>query len=199
MVCTGNVCRSPLAERLGAAQLGRLLGEDARLVRIASAGTRAVVGSSMDPASARVLARLGGDPTGFRARQLTDSMARLADLTLTLTRDHRHQVLARAPRAMSRTFTLIEAAGLLELVDPVESVASAAPAERLRSLTRAMAAARSLRSSRSDDDVLDPIGLADDVHAQVGSVVAWALRPVLDRVAAALAPGTVPLGERSRR
>ena len=191
MVCTGNVCRSPLAQRVGSAHLRRLLGEDAGLIRIVSAGTRAVVGSDMDPASARVLCELGGDPAGFRARQLADAMAVRADLTLTMTRSHRHEVLARAPRAMSRTFTLLEAAGLLELVGPDGAADAGTPAERVRSLTRAMAAARCRRPSRGEDDVLDPIGLPEEVHAQVGQVIADALVPVLDRIAAAVL-GTEP-------
>jgi protein-tyrosine phosphatase len=199
VVCTGNVCRSPLAERLGRAHLGRLLGEDAGLLRIESAGTRAVVGAQMHPDSAEVLGRLGGDLTGFQARQLTDGMAVRADLTLTLTREHRHQVLARAPRALSRTFTLLEAAALLQLVDPCDAALGATPAERFRALTNALATARSVRPSRSDDDILDPIGLPAEIHAQVGQVVADGLVPVLDRITAALTPVPArPVVERSR-
>ena len=97
-----------------------------------SAGTRAVVGSAMDPASARVLQELGGNPEGFRARQLTDQLAAAADLTLTMTRDHRRDVLGRAPRAMSRTFTLREAAGLLGLLDDEAPLLDADPADRAR-------------------------------------------------------------------
>jgi protein-tyrosine-phosphatase len=197
VVCTGNICRSPLAERLARAQLARLLGDDAGTVRVVSAGTRAVVGAAMEPASARVLAQLGGDPGGFRARQLTDAMAAAADLTLTMTRDHRRQVLARAPRAMSRTFTLREAAGLLDLLGsepgPSAGTPAGTPVERARALVRAMAAARPRLPSRAEDDVLDPIDHPDTVHAQIGQVVADALVPVLEHLTAALArrPGDV--------
>ena len=199
MVCTGNVCRSPLAERVGRAHLGRLLGEDAGLIRIESAGTRAVVGVPMHPASAEVLGCLGGDPTGFRARQLTDGMAVRADLTLTLTREHRHQVLARAPRAMSRTFTLLEAAALLQSVEPCGTALGTTPPERFRALISALAMARSGRPSRRDDDVLDPIGLPAEFHAQVGQIVADALVPVLEQLTAALVPAAArPVVGRSR-
>jgi protein-tyrosine phosphatase len=57
-VCTGNICRSPSAERLATAA-----GASA-----SSAGTRAVIGHPMHPESARVLRDLGGDPDGFVAR-----------------------------------------------------------------------------------------------------------------------------------
>src|SRR5919107_4650993 len=116
LVCTGNICRSALGERLGRAYLADVLGEDAGAVRLVSAGVQAVVGSAMHPDSALVLRGLGGSPDGFVARQLVDDMAIDADLTLTMTRQHRRTVLRGAPRALSRTFTLREAADLVELV-----------------------------------------------------------------------------------
>jgi protein-tyrosine-phosphatase len=186
LVCTGNICRSPLAERVGRDLLDRMLGRDAGLVQIVSAGTRAVVGAEMNPASARVLAELGGDPCGFRARQLTDEMAAGADLTLTMTREHRHHVLGRAPRAMSRTFTLREAAGLLDLLKSDVCLAGSSPEERARALVRAMAAARSCRPGSGADDVLDPICQPDEVHSHVGQLVVDALVPVLEHLATAL-------------
>ncbi|MGI8646044.1 MAG: low molecular weight phosphotyrosine protein phosphatase, partial [Nocardioides sp.] len=68
LVCTGNICRSPTAERVTRAfavkhGLSRLTAS--------SAGTRAVVGYGMEPTAAEVLRTLGGDPKGFRARQLS--------------------------------------------------------------------------------------------------------------------------------
>lgn len=186
VVCTGNICRSPLAERLGRARVADLLGSGADRLLVVSAGTRAVVGSAIDPASARALRELGGDPDGFVARQLTDELVASADLTLTMTRDHRREVLARAPRALSRTFTLREAAGLLELVSEDEDD-TGTPGERARALVRRMAAARSLRPSGREDDVLDPIGRPADVHARTGAVIAEALDPVVRRLARAVA------------
>lgn len=186
VVCTGNVCRSPLAERLGRARLAARL-DDPDAVRLASAGTRAVVGAAMDPQAAQVLERLGGDPTGFRARQLDDGMAAGADLVLTMSRNNRREVLSRAPRALSRTFTLREAAGLLDLVGP-ETVEPPSD-DPARALVRRMAAARAAWRSSAADDIRDPIGQSPDVHASVGAAIADALLPVLDRLATALAQG----------
>jgi protein-tyrosine-phosphatase len=191
-VCTGNICRSPLAERLARAHLARALGPDTGSVRLVSAGTQAVPGRGMDPASARVLAELGGDPTGFGSRQLTGALVGSADLTLTMTRRHREEVLARAPRALATTYSLREAAGLLELVPagplPGElPLPGEQPRERVRALVRQLAGARARRSSGPDDDVRDPIGQPADVHEQVGEVIADALHPVLDRLVAVLA------------
>ncbi len=89
LVCTGNICRSAMAERLGRAYLAEALGEHADEVHLSSAGVQAVVGSAMHPDSALVLRGFGGDPEGFVARTLVDDLAIDADLTLTMTRQHR--------------------------------------------------------------------------------------------------------------
>lgn len=185
LVCTGNICRSALAERLSRAFLNEALGEYAGEVRLVSAGVGAVVGSGMHPDSALVLRGLGGDPDDFRARQLVDDMAIDADLTLTMTRAHRREVLKVAPRALSRTFTLREAADLLQLVGDDVDLPGENLAERARALVRAMGMARSHRQSDSeDDDILDPIGRPLEVHQEVGEAVAAALIVVLGRIVA---------------
>ena len=184
LVCTGNICRSALAERLGRAYLDEVLGPDAGVVQLVSAGVQAVVGSAMHPDSALVLRGLGGTPEGFVARQLIDDMAIDADLTLTMTRQHRRDVLRGAPRALSRTFTLCEAADLVELVGDDINLPGRGLAERARNLVAELAAARSRRQSSADDDIRDPIGQPAEVHAEVGDAVAGALIPVLARIAA---------------
>jgi protein-tyrosine-phosphatase len=182
VVCTGNICRSALAERLGRAYLDQVLGEHADQVRIVSAGTSAVVDSAMHPDSALVLRGLGGDPGEFRARQLADGMATETDLTLTMTRGHRDVVLSRAPRALARTFTLREAADLLARVGDAPLDGASLP-ERARKLVQLMAAARSERHADEDDDVRDPIGQPLEVHDEVGTVIVETLLPVLRRIA----------------
>ena len=131
-----------------------------------------------------MLQGLGGDPAGFTARQLVDDMAIDADLTLTMTRQHRRDVLRLAPRALTRTFTLREAAGLLETVGEDVEVHGDDLAERARNLVRELAAARSRRQSGAADDIRDPIGLPAEVHQEVGDAVAGALLRVLSRIAA---------------
>ncbi|XVA01283.1 low molecular weight phosphatase family protein [Prescottella equi] len=106
-VCTGNICRSPIAERLASAWSAR---SDTIDLTVASAGTRAVVGSPMEPKAAQVLSDLGGSPDGFVARQINPAVASSADLVLTMTEEHRDAVLKLSPRHLKRTFTLLEAA-----------------------------------------------------------------------------------------
>ena len=97
-VCIGNVCRSPVAERL----LGDRLGAG---FEVSSAGVRAVVGSGVHPDSLAELERLGGVGDGFAARQLQAPMLREADLVLTATVDLRRVVLEEEPPVLRRTFT----------------------------------------------------------------------------------------------
>jgi protein-tyrosine phosphatase len=80
-VCTGNICRSPPAERLTRAYAEH---HGLSAMTASSAGIRAVVGYGMEPTAARVLIELGGDPRGFRARQLSTAMVDEADLVLTM-------------------------------------------------------------------------------------------------------------------
>nr|WP_275585365.1 hypothetical protein [Blastococcus saxobsidens] len=183
MVCTGNICRSALAERLGRAYLDERLGDLAADIQLISAGTQAVVASEMHPLSALVLAGFGADAGAFRAQQLTEQQPAHADLTLTMTRAHRRDVLEMAPRGLSRTFTLREAAALLELVPPEAGRAGGGFRESAGSLVAALAAARSRREAGAEDDVRDPIGRPAEVHEEVGELIAGALLPLLGRLA----------------
>lgn len=187
-VCTGNICRSPLAERLGQLYVDAASAEHGGAVLLSSAGTHAVVGSGMDPHSATVLGGLGGDPAGFRARRLTEEDLLSADLVLTMAREHRRAALALAPRMMARTFTLLEAADLVRLTG---DGAPAALTARASAVVKEMAAARSRRVGGAHDDVADPIGRTIDVHQEVGEVIAGALDVVLGRIVGAHATHSV--------
>ncbi|SNS90505.1 protein-tyrosine phosphatase [Geodermatophilus saharensis] len=181
VVCTGNICRSPLAERLGRAFLDETAGAEAADLGIGSAGTRAVVGSGMHPHSAEVLRGLGGDPADFRARQVTRELLVAADLTLTLTRAHRQEVLALDPRGLSRTFTLLEARDLLGSVTDDLPPSGPDAGEAQRSLVRRLHAARSRRRGGPADDVRDPVDGPLEVHQEVGDLISEALLPLLTR------------------
>jgi protein-tyrosine phosphatase len=182
LVCTGNICRSALAERLGRAYLDEVLGDDAGAVELSSAGTQAVVGSTMHPDTALVVQGFGGDPATFRARQLVDAFVVDADLILTMTRAHMQDTLQESPRVLSRTFTLREAADLVSSIDEDRSLPGSGLAERARSLVQEMASRRSGRRARAADDVPDPIGRPVEVHLEAGELIAGALIPVLARI-----------------
>ncbi|QCB94547.1 low molecular weight phosphatase family protein [Cellulomonas shaoxiangyii] len=175
-VCTGNICRSPVVERL---LRQRLAGTD---VVVESAGTHAVVGAPVSRPMVPLLAGAGADAGGFAARQLTPAVLRDVDLVVTLTRGHRSAVVEHAPAAVRRTFTLLELARLLRHVDPAAlAAAGATPGERVRALPALAAAVRHL-AGVGEDDVVDPIGQSDAVYRASFDAMA----PAVDALAAAL-------------
>ncbi len=178
-VCTGNLCRSPIAERLAAVwlQACEWLRDDE--VRITSAGLRAADGHPMNPPSAAALIELGGDPAGFRSQRLTSKLAADADLVLTMTRRHRRSVLELAPHGLRRTFTLTEAAELLRSAD-LDGLDRTPLVDRARHLGPRLDAQRAWRASSSSDDIEDPIGRRLPVHQQAARTIATALRPLTD-------------------
>ncbi|MDQ2749132.1 MAG: hypothetical protein M3Y44_06360, partial [Actinomycetota bacterium] len=102
-VCTGNICRSPMAERLLQARI------DASLpLRTASAGTAGLSGWGMDAPSALVLRELGGDGEGHSAQRLSPRLVADADLILTAEVEHRDAAIRADHSARGRAFTLRE-------------------------------------------------------------------------------------------
>ena len=112
-ICTGNVCRSPLAERL--LQSGLDEAAPGAFV-VSSAGVRALVGEPAQPGSAAIAERLGASLETFVAQQLTGRHVSEADLILVLAEAHRAPALALGPAALKRTFTLREFARIVELL-----------------------------------------------------------------------------------
>ncbi|MFA3842778.1 arsenate reductase/protein-tyrosine-phosphatase family protein [Streptomyces aureus] len=102
-ICTGNVHRSVLAERLLAARLA-----PGSAVRPESAGTQARPWSGMEASTRAVLEELGGDGSGFAARPLTAQLVAEATLVLGLAHEHREAAVRLAPTALRRCFTLKE-------------------------------------------------------------------------------------------
>lgn len=158
-VCTGNVCRSPMAERLTRHGLARRLGGGAAGMVVESAGTWGHEGAPMEAHAAAVLAEYGADPSGFTGRELLDDHVIDADLVLTATRDHRAQVISMGHAAGLRTFTLKEFTRLVRAIDTT-TLPEGSVTERARALVRAAAALRGwlLAPSPDADEVHDPYG-----------------------------------------
>jgi protein-tyrosine phosphatase len=118
-VCTGNICRSPMAEKMFADQLRRRGLSEA--VRVTSAGTGDWhVGSSADVRAARVL-RAHGYPTDHRAAQVDDDHL-AADLVVALGRNHvrmlRQLGVDENRIRMLRSFDARSGAFVLDVEDP---------------------------------------------------------------------------------
>lgn len=176
-ICTGNICRSPTAERLALAY-----GAQLQIPHFfaSSAGTRAVIAHPMHEEAALVLKSLGADPSDFAARQLTPRIAANADLILTMTRSHRDRVLELAPNRLKRTFTLSEASRLVSdhNAQSISDLVDFRPQLKLG----------------GDVDIADPIGQSSEVFADIGTHIAELLPPVMELCRRASRPvGAEPL------
>jgi protein-tyrosine phosphatase len=156
-VSTGNVCRSPLAERLLEHELDAALGDGAAAFRLVSAGTWGHDGAAMEPHARQVLLERGVRHTGFVARELLPEHLAVADLVLTGSAEQRHQVTLLDPHAVARAFTLREFARLARDLD-VAHLPVPAPA-RARELVARIAARREQPpAGPGQDDIADPYG-----------------------------------------
>jgi protein-tyrosine phosphatase len=111
IVCTGNTCRSPMAEAIGRQLIAERIGcgeadIEEHGVIIASTGIAAMTGGRASPQGIEVMAGMGLDISQHCAQPVTEQMVRHADLILTMTRGHREALVAQWPDAASRTEVL---------------------------------------------------------------------------------------------
>ncbi|TFC08840.1 low molecular weight phosphatase family protein [Cryobacterium sp. MDB2-33-2] len=167
VVCTGNICRSPLAEQLLAARL-TAAGVPARVL---SAGTYAMVGDGMPAQAAALSLQYGGRPEAHHARQLTARLVADADLVVTAAREHRSEVVSLHPRASRYAFTLNQLARLTAgLAEAEQAAAVHAAAERTRTDAAAPAAAPAAAHAASFvDAAADP---ASALRAYIAEIAA---------------------------
>jgi low molecular weight protein-tyrosine phosphatase len=168
VVCTGNICRSPMAEGFLRDALIRRFGDLAP--DVSSAGTIGWTGSPASPESVVAAGERGSDIESHQARELQPPMIEGADLVLCMAGEHRAAVVEVVPEAEARTFTLKELVRLLEALPP------APPTDDPGTFVERVAAAHDLRldgraRNPHDEDVSDPLGLPLDTYR----AIAWEL------------------------
>ena len=184
MVCTGNICRSPTAERLLRHALRERLGERASAFDVTSAGVGALVDEPIQPHAAALLTAQGVDAAGFAARQLDGDLLAGSDLLLAMTREHRSVAATQMPQIVPRLFTLREFARLAtagaEQLEPEPH-----PVRRARQLVKAAAGMRGLArpGKPADDDVPDPYGRPADAYRLPFALIAEAVDAVAGLIA----------------
>jgi protein-tyrosine phosphatase len=176
-VCMGNICRSPMAERLlDRAVRDRVGGSREELVRSVSAGTGGWhEGEEMNPPAARQVLGRGGSTDGFEARKLRGDYLDEADLILTATADQYDYVVALRPEAAAHTFVLGEFGRLLPAVDAATLPKASADADAVRArgeaIVKAVARLRDGDGPQAADDLDDPWGRGDQTFQRIGDEI----------------------------
>ena len=122
VVCTGNTCRSPMAEVLCRKRVADRLGcktnelED-RGVMVTSAGIAAMAGGRSTAEAVQVMADRGLDLSSHESQPVSGRLVRFADVILTMTQVHRQAIVAQWPDAAERTQLLCRDGG--DLADPI--------------------------------------------------------------------------------
>lgn len=112
VVCVGNICRSPTAEALLKAKLAE------KGIIVSSAGLGALVDKPVDATATEVMAAAGYDLSEHKARQLTPSMLREADLILAMEARHIQSIHAMAPESRGKTLLIGKWLESCEVPDP---------------------------------------------------------------------------------
>jgi len=116
-VCTGNVCRSPMAEFILRHRLGPDSGWEVR-----SAGVFAADGAPASPEAVQALADWNIDLRSHQSRLLTREIAARADMIVVMTEQHRRHVLALYPAFEKKVFLLRSfspGGGARDVPDPI--------------------------------------------------------------------------------
>lgn len=120
--CTGNTCRSPMAETLLRKRLADKLKQpldklEDHGVLVLSAGIAAAPGGRAANEAVDIMKERGLDLSQHESQPLSDRLVRFADVILTMTRGHREAIVGHWPEAASRTFVISRNRG--DVADPI--------------------------------------------------------------------------------
>lgn len=118
VVCTGNICRSPMGEALLKQQAGANK-------TILSAGTGALIGHQADPLAREIMLEQGIDISGHRAQQATLSLLTSMDLVLTMDQTHSDWINRNFPQLRGRVHKLLKWRENRDVADPYRQPRSA--------------------------------------------------------------------------
>ena len=109
-VCTGNTCRSPMAEVILKNKLKQV---GITNVKVWSAGLNTADGLKMSENSSKALKLMGYKPYGFKSRQLTKEMLEKSALVICMTESHKNALYG-----IKNVYTIKDVTGLGDVIDP---------------------------------------------------------------------------------
>lgn len=177
VICTGNVCRSPIAEGFLRAALDDRWAE--RAPSVSSAGTAGWEGAGAMPESITSAAERGVDISTHVARRLAAEQVREADVLIAMADEHRRAISWEVPDAASKTFTLKELVRLLEALPAPDPDIPPEVGLRERVLEADSLRRAGFAGNPLDEDVVDPLGLPLESFR----AVAWELDEWCSRLA----------------
>ncbi|SMO67360.1 low molecular weight protein arginine phosphatase [Melghirimyces algeriensis] len=190
-VCTGNTCRSPMAEAL--------LREKARKrkmdVKVRSAGISAVNGSPATEPAVRVMKEKGIHHGSHQSRMVSEELVQWADLILVMTVGHKQLMVHSYPKAADKLYTLkeytlsdsqkkkLEALSQLQVEwETRRATLTGEPSKELKKLEREM---NSLQKEVSEwverGDIVDPFGGDVEEYRQCAAEIENELEKLLDQ------------------
>ena len=186
-VCTGNICRSPMAEAIFEDRLARGWPALYALVRAGSAGIAAMEGSRVTETAVQAMDLRGLDISQHRARVLDLPLARSAFLIVTMAREHLLFIERLGEDLMEKSFTLPYLATLHDEAMSLLGTKRASNEWEVRArllalrewLGRVRGKARGGEAEMMASDIIDPIGASLETYLTVADAIEEALERLM--------------------
>ncbi|MDU0205623.1 low molecular weight protein arginine phosphatase [Paenibacillus sp. MAH-36] len=183
-VCTGNTCRSPLAEGL----LRIRVHQEGLAAEVRSAGVSAMTGTPISRNSATLLQEAGFKEP-IRSLAIQESEVKWADLILTMTMGHKRSVIQRYPDAIDKIFTLKEYVEddqrILQAIEEREKLVTELQLKQALSQTVTVEERNRiylLEDAIPDYDISDPFGGPLEVYRQTANEISGSLDKLVKKL-----------------
>jgi protein-tyrosine-phosphatase len=184
IVCTGNTCRSPMAQ----AMLSDLAARNGKAIEVRSAGVATMSGLPASPHAATALRKRNLDVPGT-STALTGNEVRWADLILTLSTSHKRAIVQAYPDAIAKMYTLKEYAlrGDAVMDDVAEAESLYTELQVRQALGQQLSAeeqARLFELQRRipNFDIADPFGGSLSLYEQCADEIEDALLSIVEKL-----------------